>query len=193
MAPQKLFKAVGMHMNKLEIMMLSLGTSVDDACLSDLTEHVMVNLNQLEILELALSGSQVSDKGVVQFYESGARVLKNVKIFGLALHGASVTDESLNTFVQKVLPEMTRLEKLYLGFSNTLITGLAVSRFFEEIPKPLRKLKTLKLDFNDCIRITKDMVKQIELTAMPILVEVECLEVQLPNLLIKNMNVGQQQ
>ena len=188
----ELFRAIGIHMKRLQAIKLSLGTSIDDACLLALAQHLLPSLGQLDFFELSLSGSHVFDEGVAQFYETVSKTLRNVKAFALALHETSVTDKSLDTFVEKVLPRMEKLERLCLDLSGTLITGAGVNWFLKRIPKQIRKTKTLKLNFNGCIAITEGAVGQIKSTVMATLSEVEILEIRLPNLLVDNMSLLKQ-
>ena len=188
----ELCKAIGTHMKRLKIIKLGLGTDVDDQCLSVFTQHTLPSLSDVRTFELMLSGSHVSDAGIIQLCANIGKRMKNIKLFALAISKTNITDRSMNALIQRVLSKQNDLERLYLDFSSTMVTDNGLNGLFDQISKQLNKAKTLRLSFNDCLSLTEENIQKIQDNTLTRLVEVKTLDVRLLGHLINNENIQHQ-
>jgi len=140
------------------------GTKISDRTLSKIGDNVLSKSQQLQVVELNLTGSQITDLGVATILRSIPRV-QNLAFY---IGNSGITDETIRAFIDSFEDHISNLECLDLSFRATNITEDGIIPLF----KDMRSIK----HFNLSLSVTKITDRAIEAFVQNSLVTMKALE-----------------
>jgi len=94
------------------------GTNITDKSIDIFAKQTLPRLQRLEVIEIRLGETKVSDQGVIQLLQNLERVKKLI----LKLQSGGVTDKIAEAFIKSIYPSMKALEEFDMDVSDTKIS-----------------------------------------------------------------------
>jgi len=114
---------VGMESAKRFLLYLH-GTNITDKSLEAFTTKTLPNLQGLEVFEMRLGETNISDQGVIGLFQN----MNNVKKFLLKVQSTSITDRTVDMFTKTILPNMQALKEFDMDVSKTGVSEKCLSQ-----------------------------------------------------------------
>ena len=140
------------------------GTKISDKTLAKIGENILSKSQQLEVVELNLTGSLITDLGVASLLGCIPRI-QNLAFY---IGNSAITDGTIRAFIDAFGDHFDALECLDLSFRNTNITEEGIIPLF----KSMRSIK----HFNLSLSVTKISDRVIHEFVQNSLVTMQALE-----------------
>lgn len=103
------------------------GTKITDKSVEAFAKNTLSRLQSLEVLELRLSNTKITDGSVTQLF----RDLENLKKIILKLQSTGITDKTIDAFVRGAYPSMKSLENFDIDVSDTKVSEKCVTQLLK--------------------------------------------------------------
>ena len=116
--------------------------SVSDRSISELLNHVIGRMHELESLELILDSTGITDKSLVTLGEDIIPLMKGLEIFKIDLREVSgMTNKGIMTLLRAVM----QVKELRLNIRETSIGDDGLSQFSQEVLSKMKNLNKLEI------------------------------------------------
>jgi bacterioferritin-associated ferredoxin len=103
------------------------GTNITDKSVENFAKNTLNRLQLLEVLELRLSNTKITDGSVTQLFKD----LEKLKKIILKLQSTGITDKTIDAFVKRAYPSMKGLESFDIDVSDTKVSEKCLTQLFK--------------------------------------------------------------